>query len=293
MESYFLVGAGEEAIEKAAEKLSKLEEWWNGFYPDLLAFGVKLLLALIVYFIAKKLINLVLKITRHAFEKSKVEPSATNFICSLIKALLYGCLFIGIFIRFGVPQASFVALIGSIGLTIGLALQGSLSNFAGGVLILVLKPFRIGDYIIANGKEGTVTSIDIIYTRVVTFDNKTIIFPNGTLANTDIVNVTDEPTRRLDLIIPIGYCDDIRMVKEELLKIGQSNVKVLQDQPIDLFVSNYGNDAIEIALRVWTKKDDYMVVKGDLLEAIKYMFDEKGFTIPFHQLEVNIINPQA
>jgi small conductance mechanosensitive channel len=282
-----------EINEQAAEKLNKLEVWWKEFYPDLLTFGAKLLFSIIIYFIAKKLINLVLKITRHAFDKSKIEVSATNFICSLIKALLYGCLFIGLFMWFGVPQASFVALIGSVGLTIGLALQGSLSNFAGGVLILVLKPFRIGDYIIANGKEGTVTSIDIIYTRIVTFDNKTIIFPNGTLANTDIINVTDEPTRRLDLIIPIGYNDDIKTVKEELLNIGQNNAKVLQDQPIDLFVSNYGNDAIEIALRVWTKKDDYMVVKGDLLEAIKYMFDEKGFTIPFHQLEVNIINPQA
>lgn len=279
--------------EQAAEKLSKLEIWWKGFYPEALDFGIKLLLAIVIYFIGKKVINIILRITRRAFDKSKVELSATNFICSLVKALLYGLLFIGIFIGLGVPQASFVALIGSVGLTIGLALQGSLSNFAGGVLILLLKPFRIGDYIVANGKEGTVASIDIIYTRIVTFDNKTIIFPNGTLANTDIINVTDEPTRRLDLIIPIGYHDDIKAVKDELFHLAQSQLKVLQDQPIDLFVSNYGNDAIEIALRVWTKKEDYMEVKGNLLEAIKYMFDEKGFTISFNQLEVNLINNQS
>lgn len=293
----FLTEAGEDVAEeistKAAENLSKIEKWWDSFYPKALSFGLQLLLAIIIYFIGKKVIKVVLKITRHALDKSKIEDSATNFICSLVKALLYGCLFIGIFIWFGVPQASFVALIGSVGLTIGLALQGSLSNFAGGVLILVLKPFRIGDYIVANGKEGTVTSIDIIYTRIVTIDNKTIVFPNGSLANTDIINVTDEPTRRIDLIIPIGYHDDIKTVKDELLKISQSNTKILQDQPIDLFVSNYGNDAIELALRVWTNKDDYMVVKGDLLETIKYMFDEKGFTIPFHQIEVNLINPQV
>ena len=192
--------------------------------------------------------------------------------------------------KLGVPEASFVALIGSIGLTIGLALQGSLSNFAGGVLILILKPFRIGDFIVVGDKEGTVITIDIIYTKVVTIDNKVIVFPNGTLANANIVNVTDEPTRRLDLIIPIGYNDDIRSVKKELLTICQQTESVLQDQPIDLFVSNYGDDAVEIALRVWVKKEDYFPTKGELLENIKYMFDEKGFTIPFHQLDVSIIN---
>ena len=293
MEAKQLTEEGEKVVgeltEKAAEKLSKIEIWWDGFYPKALNFGVKLLIAFIIYFIGKKVIHLILKLTRRAFDKSKVELSATNFICSLVKALLYGLLFIGIFIQLGVPQASFVALIGSIGLTIGLALQGSLSNFAGGVLILILKPFRIGDYIIANGKEGTVTSIDIIYTRIVTGDNKTIVFPNGSLANTDITNVNDEPTRRLEITIPIGYHDDIKAVKQELFHIAQNNLKVLRDQPIDLFVSNYGNDAIEIALRVWTKKDDFLSVKADLLETIKYMFDEKGFSICFNQLDVNVV----
>ena len=271
----------------------KIELWWLDNYPKAIDFGIKLILSIIIYMIVKKVIRLVIKITRRVFDKAKMEVSVANFICSLLKALLYSLLFVGLYFFFDGPQASLVALIGSVGLTIGLALQGSLSNFAGGVLILILKPFRIGDFIIANGKEGTVTSIDIIYTRIVTIDNKTIVFPNGTLANTDIINVTDEPTRRLDLIIPIGYRDDIRTVKRELLTICQAQERILQDQPMDLFVSNYGNEAVEIALRVWTKKDDYLSVKGELLEVIKYMFDEKGFTIPFHQLDVTIVNPQS
>ncbi|MDD5934240.1 MAG: mechanosensitive ion channel [Clostridiales bacterium] len=272
------------------EELSKLVKWWNGFYPKAIDFLISLVICFIIYIVGKKIINAILKVVKRAFEKANTEVSAANFVTSLIKAILYSLLFIGIFMKLGVPEASFVALIGSIGLTIGLALQGSLSNFAGGVLILILKPFRIGDFIVVGDKEGTVITIDIIYTKVVTIDNKVIVFPNGTLANANIVNVTDEPTRRLDLIIPIGYNDDIRSVKKELLTICQQTESVLQDQPIDLFVSNYGDDAVEIALRVWVKKEDYFPTKGELLENIKYMFDEKGFTIPFHQLDVSIIN---
>lgn len=267
---------------------SRFVTWWNGFYPLAIDFLVNVIICIIIYLIGKKVIKVILKIVRRTFERANTEISAANFVTSLIKAILYSLLFIAIFMKLGVPEASFVALIGSVGLTVGLALQGSLSNFAGGVLILILKPFRIGDYIIVGDKEGTVLTIDIIYTKVVTIDNKVIVFPNGSLANANIVNVTDEPTRRLDLIIPIGYHDDIRTVKEELFKIGKCNEKTLKDQPIDLFVANYGDDAVEIAMRVWVQKEDYFATKCELLETIKYMFDEKGFTIPFHQLNVTV-----
>ncbi len=269
---------------------SSFMKWWDGFYPDAINFFIKIAISIVIYLIGKKLIKTTLKIVKHAFEKANTEVSAANFVGSLLKAILYSLLFILILIYLGVPEASFVALIGSVGLTVGLALQGSLSNFAGGVLILVLKPFRIGDYIIVNGLEGTVLTIDIIYTKIVTIDNKVVVFPNGTLANANIVNVTDEPTRRIDLIIPIGYHDDIKEVKKELFNLTQQNEKILQDQPIDIYVSNYGDDAIEIGLRTWVKKEDYFTVKGEMLEGIKYMFDEKGFTIPFRQHEVTVIN---
>ncbi len=271
-----------------SKELSRFVIWWNGFYPLAIKFFINVIICIIIYLIGKKVIKVILKIVKRTFERANTEVSAANFVTSLIKAVLYSLLFIAIFMKLGVPEASFVALIGSAGLTIGLALQGSLSNFAGGVLILILKPFHIGDFIIVGDKEGTVLSIDIIYTKVVTIDNKVIVFPNGSLANANIVNVTDEPTRRLDLLIPIGYHDDIRAVKEELFKVSQSNEKILKDQPVDLFVAGYGDNAVQIALRVWVNKEDYFVAKCELLETIKYMFDEKGFTIPFQQLNVTV-----
>lgn len=180
-----------------------------------------------------------------------------------------------------------MALVGSVGLTVGLALQGSLSNFAGGVLLLVLKPFIVGDYIVAQGLEGTVTKIDIFYTTVLTVDNRTIVLPNGTLSNGNIVNVTHEPTRRLDLIVPIGYEDDIRKVKALLLSIANHHTEqILQDHDVVVMVSDFGDDAVEIAFRVWVKKEDYWTTRSDLLEEIKYTFDEQHITIPFHQLDV-------
>lgn len=180
-----------------------------------------------------------------------------------------------------------MALVGSVGLTVGMALQGSLSNFAGGVLILVLKPFVVGDYVVAQGLEGTVTKIDLFYTTILTTDNRTVVMPNGALSNGNIVNVTHEPVRRLDLIVPIGYGDDIRQVKAILLGIADHHAeRILQDRDIAVMVGDFGDDAVEIAFRVWVKKEDYWALRSDLLEDIKYTFDEQHITIPFHQFDV-------
>ena len=270
--------------------VSKLSTMWEKFWPKALNFLLLILLALMIYVIGRKIIKIVMKIIKRAFERAKMDVGVSNFLLSVIKALCYGLLLITVAAVLGLPTTSFVALLGSIGLTIGLALQGSLSNFAGGVLILVLKPFRVGDFISVKGCEGTVTAIDIFYTKIVTIDNKMIVLPNGTLANSEITNATNEPIRRLDLIIPIGYGDDIKTVKQELFVISQRNDKILMDHPVDLFVSAYGNDAVEITMRVWVKTEDFFMLKGELLETIKYMFDEKGFTIPFHQLDVTVVN---
>lgn len=275
---------------------SKLAQMWSDFWPNFLqkcvGFLISAVLALIIFFIGRKLIRVTLRVVNRACERGKMEISVARFLSSVINVLLYVLLLTVIAGILGIQTTSFVALLGSLGLTIGLALQGSLSNFAGGVLILVLHPFRIGDYIIANGNEGTVTAIDIFYTKILTIDNKMIVLPNGTLANTDITNVTNEEFRRLDLVIPIGYSDDIKSVKEELYRIVVRNDKIMQERPIDLFVANFGDDAVEITLRAWVKTEEFLMTKGELLESIKYMFDEKGFTIPFHQLDVNVISPK-
>jgi small conductance mechanosensitive channel len=270
--------------------MSKITTLWDDFWPKTLHFLFMLLISLLIYVIGKKLLNILVKIIKKAFERAKMDVGVSNFLISVLKVLCYGLLIITIAAILGLPTTSFVALLGSVGLTIGLAFQGSLSNFAGGVLILILKPFRVGDFIIVKGNEGSVIAIDIFYTKILTTDNKLVVLPNGTLANSEITNATNEPIRRLDLIIPIGYEDDIKTVKQELFIISQRNEKILEDRPVDLFVSAYGKDAIEISMRVWVKTENCVALKGELLETIKYMFDEKGFTIPFNHVDVNVMN---
>ncbi len=268
--------------------MAKITTLWDDFWPKALHFLFLLLISLLIYVIGKKLMKILIRIVRKAFERAKMDVGVSNFLISVLKALCYGLLLITIAATLGLPTTSFVALLGSIGLTIGLALQGSLSNFAGGVLILILKPFRVGDYISVAGGEGSVIAIDIFYTKILTIENKLVVLPNGTLANSDITNATSEPIRQLNLTIPIGYRDDIKSVKKELFEISQKNEKILEDYPVNLFVSGYGKNSVEISMRVWSKKEDWFSLRGELLEAIKYMFDEKGFTIPFNYINVNV-----
>jgi small conductance mechanosensitive channel len=183
-----------------------------------------------------------------------------------------------------------MAVLGSAGLTVGLALQGSLSNFAGGVLILFMKPFQVGDYIITGAKEeGTVMGIDIFYTHLLTPDNKRIVIPNGGLSNSSITNVTREPVRRLDILVSVDYSEDILKVKEILSKLVEKEDMVEKDRPVDIYVSSFDTSAISIGLRVWTATECYWQLKWKLLEEIKAAFEENKIVIPFNQLDVNMI----
>ena len=261
--------------------------YWEKFWPVALAFLGKLVLVLVIFLIGKKLINWILKLVAKAFDKTQVDVGVAGFIGSILKVVLYFLLIMVLANVAGIATTSIVALVGSVGLTVGLALQGSLSNFAGGVLILVLKPFRVGDYIVAQGLEGTVAKVDLFYTTILTVDNRTVVLPNGTLSNGSIVNVTNEPERRLDLVVPVGYGDDIRKVKALLAQVAEHNKeRILQDRDITIVVADFGDDAIQMAFRVWVKREDYWTVRADLLEEVKYTFDENGITIPFRQLDV-------
>lgn len=268
--------------------VTKLQQIWENFWPDASRFLIRLAIALLIFIIGKKVIKVILNLVRKGFNRAKVEDGVESFTLSLLKILLYVVVLSIIAETLGMPTTSFVAVLGSAGLTIGLALQGSLSNFAGGVLILVLKPFRVGDFIIVNGNEGTVISIDIFYTKILTVDNRVVVLPNGNLSNSDIMNVTNEPVRRLDLVIPIGYQDDIREVKAALYQICEKNELVQKDNSLDVFVSSFGASAIELTIRAWVLKENYLILKSELLENIKYMFDERGFTIPYNQMDITI-----
>ena len=206
---------------------------------------------------------------------------------------MYTVLFFLLFELLGLPITSVATIIGSAGLAIGLALQGSLSNFAGGVLILLTRPFRVGDYIVASGLEGTVKDIGICYTRLLTTDNRTVILPNGSLANSNLVNVSAEPTRRVDLTVPISYDDDIRSVRAMLLEIAEAEERLLADKPVEVLVKEFGESSVNLFFRFWVKKEDYWAVYFSMMENIRYAMKERGFTIPFQQLDVTINGAQS
>lgn len=254
-----------------------------------LVFFKTVLLTIIYVFIGKKLIKFLLKGLDKYFTRSSLEVSVTGFLSNFIKAVLYILLVTFIVVDIiGIQSSSIIALLGSAGLSIGLALQGSLSNFAGGVLILLLKPFRVGDYIISDGYEGSVTAIDIFYTKLLTIDNRRLVMPNGTLSNSNIINVTNEPNRRIDIMIPISYSEDVTLVKDLLKEIIMSNDKVLKEFETDVYISNFDQSALQIGVRVWVLKDNYWPLKCELLEKIKKVLDENKISLQITQMDVNI-----
>lgn len=262
--------------------------WLEKLIPTLISLGKKLAIAILFIIICKRLIHWLKKMLERSFKRSNLDEGVAKFLLSLISVTLNILMVIVAVNIIGVATGSLVALLGSAGLTVGLALQGSLQNFSGGVLILIMKPFRIGDYIIAGADEGTVTGIDIFYTKLLTIDNKKIVIPNGGLSNQSIINVTNEENRRLDLVIPIEYSEEIKRVKELLYSIIQRHESVLKEEPIDIFVSEFADSSILIGVRVWTRKDDFWPLKWALLEEIKEQFDKNKISIPFNQLDVRI-----
>ena len=209
-----------------------------------------------------------------------------------MKYSLYIILALTILQRFGVQTTSIVAAIGSVGVAIGLALQGSLSNFAGGVIILLLKPFKVGDYVIQDSLEGNVSEIQLFYTTLTTVDNRKIIIPNGQLADNSLINATSAETRRIDIKVGISYNSDMKLAKEILLKVGNNDedtIKEGEKAPMAA-VEELGDSAVNMFLRVWTPTDQYWTVKFRLTEAVKEAFDEAGIEIPFNQLDVHLIN---
>ena len=208
-----------QVTDAAAASVSHWDKILDTVIDYALKFGKNVLIAIIVYFIASKLIKWILKLTTKALNKGKIEPIVVKFIYSIIKVGLYVLLFIAIVSILGIPTTTFVTLFGTVTLSVGLALQGSLANFAGGVLILIFKPFKVGDYIVACGDEGTVVGIDVFYTKLATVDNKMIVIPNGTLANSSVKNVSTMDKRRVDIQVGISYEADIAAAKSVLMEI--------------------------------------------------------------------------
>lgn len=258
--------------------------------PDkLIRLGVRVLLALVVLFIGIQLIKLVRRILRKAFERRNVDVGVSHFLDSLVKATLYILLLFTIAAYFGLDATSVVALVGSAGVAIGLAVQGSLSNFAGGVLILLLKPFKIGDYIRdAAGNEGTVEDVQLFYTRLVTPDRHMVVVPNGELANSNILNMSTLNDRRMDIKVGISYESDIRKAKEVLLKVLEEDPGVLQDEEKRVFVEELADSSVVLGLRCYSANENFWETRWRLMETVKYALDEVGIGIPFPQVDVHM-----
>ena len=269
---------------------------WEKILDTLVEYGLKLgkniLIALVVYFIATRLIKWVLKLLTKALNRGRLEPIVVKFVYSIVKIGLYVLLFIAVVSILGIPTTTFVTLFGTVTLSVGLALQGSLANLAGGVLILIFKPFKVGDYIVACGEEGTVTGIDVFYTKLATVDNKTIVIPNGTLANSSLKNVTAADERRLDIQIGISYESDIRAAKAILSGIIDRNENILKEKPINVFVASLDASQVTLETRGWVSSEKYWETKWELTEQYKLALDENGIEIPFNQLSVTIKNQE-
>lgn len=292
-QTFLEAAATDKVAETVAEGANALSAFWDAAWPKVLEFGKVLIIAILVWIIGKKIIKFALKVTKRAMERGKIEEGVQSFLMSMLRIVLHGVLIIILAGTVGIETGSIIALLGSAGLAIGLALQGSLSNFAGGVLILILKPFRIGDYIIANGMEGTVIGIDIFYTKLRTGDNRVVVLPNGTLSNSDLINASQEPIRRVDLVASVDYESDIRMVKSLLFEIATDlsySFKGDEEHPIQVYVDSFGDSAINVGLRFWVNAGDYWAAKWEANEQIKDVFDKAGISIPFNQLDVMIKN---
>jgi small conductance mechanosensitive channel len=267
-----------------------LPAWIHSSLSGVLEFLLNIVWAVIVLIIGIKLVNWVVKLLGKALEKGKAEPGVSTFLCSLTKYALYFVVALVVLSTFGVTTGSVIAVLGSAGVTIGLALQGSLSNLAGGVLILLLKPFVVGDYIteMNTNQEGTVEAITIFYTRLLTTDNKRIMIPNGILSNTSIVNFTAMDKRRINLIVGVAYDSDLAKVKEVLNELVMNEPTRLGDEDTNVFVSELADSSINMGVRFWVKSEDYWTTKWRITENIKLAFDANDISIPFPQLDVQI-----
>lgn len=259
--------------------------------PDkALRFGVRVLLALVVLLLGIQVIKIVRRILRRSLQKGNADVGVVQFLDSFVKVVLYILLLFMIASGFGLDATSVVALLGSAGVAIGLAVQGSLSNFAGGVLILLLKPFRVDDYIKmdSDGHEGTVREIQLFYTKLATPDNHVVIIPNGALANSSILNMSALAERRMDIIVGISYDADIRKAREVILQVLEEDKAVLQDQDHRVFVQELADSGVNLNVRCWALNEEYWECKWRITEQIKYALDEAGISIPYPQMDVHL-----
>ena len=267
----------------AAVDLSKID--WNQFFEKYLEIAMsiigKVIVSFLIIVIGFKLIKILITLLKTTLEKAEIDYGVISFSCSFIRIGLRCIVIFMAVAHMGVEVSSFIALLGSAGVAVGLALQGTLSNVAGGVLLLILKPFQVGDYIVLTGTncEGEVAAMDIFYTKLKTVDNRVIVIPNGTLSNSNLINNTKQDRRLIDIEVGISYDADIKEVK-----------RILDQDGVKIFVSSLADSSVMMGIRCWVPTSDYVATKWALNEEIKLRFDEEGIEIPYQKLDVCIKN---
>ena len=268
--------------------MGNMEQYTSYIMDFVMQYGPKLIGAIITLIVGLWIVKRISKFFNQSLEKIEVDPSLRPFLSSMLNTLLKVFLVVSVLSMMGIEMTSFVAILGAAGLAVGLALSGTLQNFAGGVIILILKPFKVGDFIEAQGYSGSVSSIQIFNTILKTPDNKTIIIPNGGLSTGALINYSTEPTRRVDWTVGIGYGDDIEKAMKILLDILTSDERVFKDPAPFIQVSALADSSVNLATRVWVNSGDYWPVSMETNEKIYNEFNKQGINIPFPQMDVHV-----
>ncbi len=290
MDTDIIQESAEQSVEGVVSDMSHFSQYIQDNFSNIFDYALRAVIALVIFLIGRAVIKWIRKSVGKSFERRNTEPGVAQFTDSLIKYGLYVILILVIAGNLGIDLSSVSVMFASAGVGITLALEGLLNNFAGGVLILMLKPFSVGDYIIedTNKNEGTVKEIRMFHTKLTTVDNRTIVIPNGTLTNNSLTNVTEKEERQLDLKVGISYQSDLKKAKELLEHLLLNHPCVQKEEPWKVFVDSLGDHAVILGVRAWVKTEDYWETRWALLEQIKLTFDEEGIDIPYNQLTVHM-----
>ena len=279
---------GVPTIEASDLTPSALEEMAKSMLPFLQTLLFNLIVSIIIFVVGRKVISLILKILKDFLTRTGIDTGIRDFLVSAARMLLYLLLIFMIVGQLGINTASIVTIIGAAGLAISMSLQGSLSNVAGGILILLMKPFKVGDYISTGFGDGTVRSIGLVYTTLLTIDNRTLSIPNGVLSNSAVFDASAMPERRLDIAAGISYGSDLRKAKEIMEQVYRDCPLVLADKDINVHVSSLGDSSVVIECFGWVSGADYLKAKWTITEEIKLQFDVQGISIPYPQMDVHL-----
>ncbi|MFP3353399.1 mechanosensitive ion channel [Pseudoalteromonas sp. SIMBA_153] len=268
--------------------MDSILNWLNENSGLILHYGIQAVIALVIFLLGGRIAKFCANLTAKAFDKKKVDKAVSSFVSSIVYAIVFAATILMALSQIGIETTSFIAILGAAGLAVGLALQGSLSNFASGVLIILLRPFKSGDYVEAGGKAGTIKKIEIFSTEMRTPDNKVIVMPNSKIMSDAIINYSRESTRRVDLVIGVGYDADLRKAKEVLKSVLDNESRILKDPAYNVSVSELADSSVNFIVRPWVNSEDYWPTYWSLMENIKIALDDADITIPFPQMDVHL-----